>query len=110
MKKFLIAIVLTGGLMLAGCGTTGTTVISNVTTFIRQVDAEAIKDCSFLPTDATVNALIATIPYGATFEGIAKMICAAVTAHPLSARHGRRLGGISAPTVNGVTINGSFVR
>lgn len=119
MKKFLTVSALIGTLALAGCGTMGTTggttppVISTgdptLDAQIQAAQAAAVKACGFLPTVTTITGILSTFVPGAAGPvaigtQVAQAICDAV-APKASAK--RKLG---SPTVNGVRIEGIFVR
>lgn len=95
MRKFLFAAPL--ALVISGCSTTP----ANVQSVIAQVQQAAIVACGFLPTAATVAAILSGGASTAVTD-IAQLICTAVTTK------GVRRG--TAPTVNGVVIHGRFVR
>jgi hypothetical protein len=96
MRKFLIAVPVVASLM-GSCTSTPTDVAS----VVAQVQQAAIVACGFLPTAATVAAILSGGASTAVTD-IAQLICTAVTTK------GVRRG--AAPTVNGVVIHGRFVR
>jgi hypothetical protein len=114
MRKFLGKVAVAGSLLLGGCATTGTGIDpitgNPIATEIANIEAQAVKYCGFLPTEATITAILATLVPGAApvtviINQVAQSICAAV----VPAASGR-LRGAAWPQVNGVPINGHFVR
>lgn len=109
MRKLAILSVSAISLALGACSTTQT---ANIASEISLVQQAAVSACSFLPTTATVAAILsALIPGAAPIEQVAattaQQICGAVSTVKL----GGRLGGTSAPpTVNGVPVHGRFVK
>jgi uncharacterized lipoprotein YajG len=95
----IIAALLTA-LMLAGCATLPTTGGN-----VAQVQALARQACGFVPLARTVTELF-TVAGGTAFA-IAAKICAAVENNPMT--EGAR-GGRTVPRVNGVPLEGRFVR
>lgn len=88
-------------LFASGCAGTGGTSTTQVTDIIANVQAQAEKICAFVPTAATVNALLVQVgvPSIGTGLDIATSICAAIV----------RRSGASRPSVRGVPIYGKFV-
>lgn len=105
MRKILLASAI--ALSLSGCATTGGNP-PDMNAIIAQIQQTTAQICSFVPTVETVAAIIAAgsgggaTPAVVGVASIANAICAAVT-KPAAARRG-------VPTVNGVPVNGSFVR
>lgn len=109
--RFLAALALTASLALGGCastGATGTGTAPNptVTATITQVQNATVNLCAFVPTAATIagifasgNSLVSSITQAA------QLICNAVASHPAAARRGAFI-----PVVNGVRIQGHFVK
>lgn len=98
----------TAALLLGSCSTTGG-VATGIT--IAGVQNAAVAICAFLPTANTVgNILAAGNPLLVTAEAVAEAICAAVgTAPTVVAKSGRRRL-VAMPMVNGVPIQGKFLR
>lgn len=121
MKKA-IALALAGplALLLAGCDTsTVTTTVSNIE---AQVQADTALVCEFVPTAATIAALIppaaVVVPEAAS---IANAICNAIKAAPPVVTQSARLRSLKAgmavnvavvqvPGVGAVPISGQFVK
>jgi len=111
MNKFVIATALSGSVLLSSCATVpGVDPITGkpVATEVANITATAITICGFEPTAATVTNILATFipgasPIAAIVEQVAQSICNAVTAK------GGRYGG-AAPQVNGVPIDGHFIK
>jgi hypothetical protein len=99
MKK----LVLITALALGGCATVPTA--SDITTRAQQIQQYTRLFCSFVPTIATVAAII-NREATATASQMAVDICAAVTTAPLAEGPGRR----GPPMYKGVRIKGSFVQ
>ena len=90
-------------MLASGCTTTGSLPIS-----ITDVQNDAVLACSFLPTAATVaNILAAGNPILVTAEAVAQAICAAITPTKTTAK---LRGNMVLPEVNGVVIQGSWVK
>ena len=111
MKKIAM-LTLAATLSLGNCATTGGITPSSIQSVIASVQSAAVQACGFLPTASTVSAILASfVPGGSAVEAsvasVAQQICTAVL--PLKARLGKRLGGTSPPTVNGIVIHGRFV-
>jgi hypothetical protein len=111
MKKALLFSTLAGSLLLGSCAGTGVTpgTIQSAVTAVQQA---AVSACGFLPTAATVSGILATlVPGVAAIEQLiastAQQICAAVAPVKVA---GRLRASTAAPTVNGVTVHGRFVR
>lgn len=113
MKKILIAVALAASLGLSACATTGGTATGGIT--VAQVQGAVVAACSFLPTAASVVAMITASPLVATADGIATIICSAITAIPpassaqLKAVPGPYAVNVIAPNGATVTVSGSFV-
>ena len=113
MKRFLISTALACGLLTSSCTTVpGVDPITGnpIATEITNIQALAVQICAFQPTAATVAAILATFVPGAApvteiINQVAQSICGAVTAkaYRRGARHG-------FARVNGVPIDGQFVR
>ncbi len=86
---------------LSGCVPT---VSPETTTFIQQVQADAVGICGWLPVADTIVGLFPGVPADALKA--AELICKAVASAPKPAAR----GAIMAVTVNGQTVQGSFVR
>lgn len=100
------AIAISGG----GCALLSTAQQAQVTATVAGVQQSAVQACGFLPTAASVAAIIASLVPGgsvvvATADSIAAQICAVVSPAKASGRL-----GASVPTVNGVPVHGTFVR
>src|SRR5258705_8265851 len=127
MTKNYIALALATALAsasLAGCATdptTGTTTIdvAKVTSVEAEVQKNAAIICGFVPTLGTVASVIASFVGGGGVATIATQaanaICSAVV--PAKAmmvrRPGNRLAmrrGVAHPTVNGVPVEGYFIK
>ena len=109
MRKFAIISASALSLALGACSTTQT---ANINAEISQVQQAAVAACSFLPTTATVAAILsALVPGAAPIEQIAattaSQICSAVSNVKLSGRLG---GAVAQPMVNGVPVHGRFVQ
>ncbi len=109
MSKMIIA-ALAASISLAGCAGTGTLPPSPVVAFptITQIQDAAVAACGFLPAAETVASIVATFQPSAAGgvaigSQVANAICAAVTANK------PKFNG-QAPMVNGVVVNGYFVR
>lgn len=107
MKKLVLA----STLLLGACTTVpgvNSPVTPPVVNDIMKIQALAVKICSFEPTAATVNAILASLVPGAAptltlISQVAHSICNAV-APPIQAFVS------TAPTVNGVPVEGRFVK
>ena len=119
MRSMIIAAAASSALFLASCGTTSNNaVVTSVQTFIQEVQQDASAaigvGCSFLPTTATVAAIVAALFPGVSVTEqiaaqVAAQICAAVTpAAP--AVTGERFGitPVYFPGTN-IVIHGTFV-
>ena len=104
MRRLILLIALSA---LSGCATTG----GLAPISIAGVQNAAVAACAFLPTATTVGNIIAAgNPLLTTAEAIAQAICAAVTQAPtVAAKSGRRMMVVQ-PMVNGVPIQGKFLR
>lgn len=103
MRKFLLGIMLVGGLALGGCSTTGG--LAGLSA--ASVQQLAVSICGYLPTAATVAAILAAgNPAINTIEAAASAICAAVA--PVATASGKLRA--TTPTVAGVVVHGRFVR
>jgi hypothetical protein len=95
--------------LLTGCVTTGSTPTpaqkQTAAGYVAQVQATARRICGFVPLARTVTGLFIA-GTGGVFD-IAQAICSAVTNNPMT--EGPR-GGRTVPRVNGVRIEGRFVR
>ena len=91
-------VVLVGALLLAGCATGG-----DVIAQAKQIQNNIRLACSFVPTLASIAALISSNT--ATASGIVNSVCSAVSTAPLADGPGERVW-----IVNGVRVKGSFVR
>lgn len=127
MKKLAIVAVLLGTAALGGCaGMTAASLAAQVSAIEAEVQADANLVCGFVPTVATIAAII---PGGAMVApaaaSIAEAICAAVASAPpvavqsarlRSLKHGGRLGAavnvavVQVPGVGAVPISGKFTR
>jgi len=103
MRQSMLAISVAAAL--ASCTTSGTG--TPLTT--ADVQNAAVAACSFLPDAATITNILTASPIAATAEGVAAIICSAVTGQPASGVKRRA----SAPTVviNGeaIPVTGHFV-
>lgn len=95
-------LILLSALALGGCGTVTPGTISDRA---KEIQGYTKLACSFVPTVATVAAILTRGGSAGTAQ-IAQDICAAVTTAPLAEGPGKR----PRPTVNGVVIRGSFVK
>ena len=108
MKNLLLSAALAGTMALGGCATPGG-MPPNVADALAQAQQIAVAACGFLPTYQTVQNIIVAgayppgIPAAQLANLVGNAICAAVTAK--SAKFGSR-----GPTVNGVPVQGQFVR
>lgn len=102
MRIALRAVLLVALLSLAGCGGETGSLMDNV----KAVQAATTKACSYLPTVASVSAMLtANNPTVIGVSAIAGAICNAVTKPP-------NVLGLKAeecPEVNGVCVEGDFV-
>jgi len=97
-------LVILASLALGGCATTGGGQQSPED-IVAQVQKTTAQICSFVPTAATVAALVSGgNPTIVSATALAQAICAAVT------RPKARAKGAAIPTVNGVAIEGRFIR
>jgi hypothetical protein len=96
---------LVGALALGACTTADLPTLTAPTP--TQVQAAAVLACGFVPTVTTVTSILTTNSTVQSAEAIAALICKAVAGGKYVA--GMKLGG-ALPSVNGVVINGSFVR
>jgi hypothetical protein len=96
---------LVGAFALGACTTAGIPTLTAPTA--AQVQAAAVIACGFVPTVTTVTNILTTNTNVQSAEAIAALICKAVAGGKHVA--GTKLGG-ALPSVNGVVINGSFVR
>ena len=101
MKK----IVVLASLTLAGCATTPTA--GNISETAQQIQSYTRLACSFVPTIATIAALLSK-GGSSSVATIAQDICSAVT-QPVTFGIMSR-GAPVVPMVNGVKIKGSFVK
>lgn len=120
MKKIASVVALIAAVSLAGCGTTGlitpgptSTPISSGNATVDAVVAATVKACGFLPTVQTAASVLSTFVPGASVgvgiaNAVAKAICDAVAPAKASGRRSMRAG--ASPVVNGVPIEGRFVR
>lgn len=127
MKRIFLATALIPLVALGGCaGLTAANLASTVASVEAEVQADANLVCGFIPTIATIAAIIpggaAVVPAAAS---IAQAICAAVSAAPpvavqsaryRSLKHGGQLGAavnvatVQVPGVGPVPISGKFTR
>jgi len=109
MKRLLATAAL--GLFLAGCATTSPTPNPGTPNWVKDVQATAVKVCGYLPIASTVLNIAATftgaVAAYALAETVVTSICTAVTTNPLADGPGPRN---YKPQVNGVRIQGQFVR
>ena len=103
MKKLLMTCLLAFGL--GGCATTGGT-NPDISAEIQKAQQIAVQVCGFLPAVETVSGILTTfIPGGAPANAIASQvanaICAAVTNKSVS---------LTGPMVNGVPVKGEWVK
>ena len=124
MKRIATVFALAAAVSLAGCGTTGLitpsgggggTPVSSGNATVDQVVAATVKACGFLPTVQTAANVLSTFVPGASVgvgiaNAVANAICNAVT--PAKSAMGRRSlhRGDALIQVNGVPIEGRFVR
>lgn len=120
-KNYLtLALVVAASLSLGACATnpsTGKPTIdpTQITDIENQVQKGAAAVCGFVPTLGTVASIIATFTGTSPIVGIVNQvvtsICNAVVPAKASLRRGaHRFGATNAPTVNGVPIQGYFIR
>lgn len=88
---------------LGGCATGGVPSPGQITEGAKQIQQYTRLFCSFVPTVATVAAILSS-GTSAPFSIIAQDICAAVTSVPLADGPRRQ------PRAYGVAIKGSFVK
>lgn len=94
-------------LILAALSTVGCTTTSGTGGSATSAVVDATKSiCRFVPTVATVSALLGQGGTTQTYTDIAKAICAAVQNNPMTEGPG---GGRTVPKVRGVPIRGQFV-
>lgn len=90
-------------LMVTACATTGGQILPTSLPTVTDVQAAAVKVCSFLPTAETITSILGlNDPALASVTSIADAICNAINSR--SARAG------AAPYVKGVRIKGRFAR
>ncbi len=108
MKKTLTICALAGAVALSGCVTTGNNKLDNI---VAQIQSAAVNLCRFEPTIATVLAIV-NAQAGATIDGIAKQVCAAVQV-PTAAFSLRAAGAKPSRVVTvgrkRITVRGHFV-
>ena len=102
MRKLIATFAVASSILLGGCATTGSPSSEAVTTAIAEVRKWTETICSFVPTAATIEAILTVGT--SNYVGIAQGICDAVTARSL------RRAGATRPTFNGVPIHGRFKR
>lgn len=109
MKKTIIVVSL--GISLAGCGMSAQDVATNITTVaqttndkVTSVQSYALQICKFVPAASSVVNIFSS-GYASDVATVAKAICDAVTTRPLADGPGDR-----KPRVNGVVVNGAFVK
>lgn len=109
MKGFLLSTIMCSGLALGGCVTT-----DQVNTEVTDIQQAAVAACGFLPSVATVAAIVGvwtnTTPAIDLANAIATSICQSVTAQGV-----RRSAAVStpvyvAPSGQVIAIQGKFVR
>ena len=113
MKNRLAAAAVAGALALGGCATTSTT--TPTADIVTTIQNDAVAACQFLPTAATVTAIISTVVPGVTADAtlasqLASQICAAVSSLAPGTPAAARRRSAMPPTVNGVAIHGRFVK
>lgn len=95
LRRFVIAAALAGGLSLGGCaGVTPATIQTDINTIVAQVQQGVAAACGFLPTVATVVAVI-NGPVGAAVGTAVTYICGAfatATATTAKSRMSARYG------------------
>ncbi len=108
MRKTLTACVLAAAIGLSGCVTTGNNQLDNL---VAQVQLAAVNLCRFEPTIATVVSIL-NAQAGATIDGIARQICAAVEV-PAAALSVRASGAKPSRVITvgrkRITVRGHFV-
>jgi hypothetical protein len=111
MRNTIAALVLAPSILLGGCGTTGGPgSFDSIGAFIQAAQQAAVQACGFLPTAATITAIVTAGQFTTYFE-IAAQICAVVTApSPAADPQTRTAARRVAPKVSGVTVRGRFVR
>lgn len=119
MKRFGTILALVAAVGLAGCGTTGlvtptpsSTPISSGNATVDAVVAATVKACGFLPTVQTAAGVLSTfVPAAGVGVGIANAVANAICQAVVPAKAARRsLRAGEGPVVNGVPIEGRFVR
>jgi hypothetical protein len=105
LKKLVAAMAISGSAMLAGCVTT-----AQIDDTVNKAQQYAVTACGFLPTVSTVAQILSSfVPGASPVEAIAHQaataICKAVTPVKSSIRRGD-----ARPSVNGIIIDGKFVR
>lgn len=117
MRKFITAIVLASSLAVAGCAGSGSPppsgggvtippIVGDLT--VQQIQDAAAKACSFVPTAQTITGIVASFfpggaPINSIVSSVVNSICSAITKKSI------RRGG-SRPMVNGVPVEGYFIR
>ena len=122
MKKFFLATTLAVSTALGGCaGMTPQDLIAQVSGYEATVQADANLICGFVPTAATI---IAMIPGAGTVApeaaAVAEAICAAIATAPTPAASARfkslgsgiavNVATVNVPGVGRVSISGTFTR
>lgn len=101
MKKLIISSIL--ALSLAGCAGSSVPSTDTITTRAKQIQSYTKLACSFIPTIATVAAILSK-GASSSVASVATDICNAITTAPLAD------GGGRLAYVNGVRIHGQFVK
>jgi hypothetical protein len=120
-----VSIVLASALALGGCATSGgidppsgTVPVSPISSGNATVDAiigNAVKGCGFLPTFETAAGILSTFvpqvgPGVDIADMVAKAICRAVLPGKSAGRMSFRRGDAEGLQINGVLIEGRFIR
>lgn len=98
MRKLIATFAVASSILLGGCATTGSITPDTITAGVAEVRKWTDTICSFIPTDATIRAIISSFTGGVDYVAVANGICDAVMTK--SAVPGKR------PTYRGVPIYG----
>jgi hypothetical protein len=105
-------LIASAALYLAACGTTAQTTAS-IASVEAQVQADTNLACGFIPTIATIAALIPGVGSGvAAGTSIANVICSAISSAPVPKTASAKLRSVSTGvpvTVTTIKVNGQLV-
>jgi len=105
MKKLIAAGLISSSAMLSGCVTT-----AQIDDTVSQAQQYAVTACGFLPTVSTVAQILSSfIPGASPIQTVAQQAATAICKAVVPAKSAIRRGS-SHPTVNGIIIDGKFVR